>query len=243
MFALFKKEIAGFFSGITGYVVILIFLISTGLFIWIVPGGTNIFDAGYATLDPFFLLAPWVFMFLIPAITMRQFTDEQKTGTIELLLTRPLSDLDIVLAKYFSALTIGLIAILPTVTYFASIYLLGNPVGNLDIGGTWGSYIGLIFLAAGYAAIGIFTSALSNNQVVAFVLSVVLVFVFYFGFDAFSSLFANNKAEFILQNLSISRHYQSLSRGVIDTRDIMYFIALIVIFIQLTKFKLQSRKW
>lgn len=243
MFALFKKEIAGFFSTLTGYIVIFIFLISTAVFMWIVPGGNNVLDNGYASLDSFFMLAPWLFMFLLPAITMRMFSEEQKSGTIELLLTRPISDLSIVLAKYFSALVIAMVSILPTMVYFVSVHKLGNPVGNIDIGGTWGAYIGLFFLAATYAAIGVWCSSVSNNQVISFVITVVTVFVFYFGFESLSSLLINTKAEFFVQSLSINRHYLSISRGVIDTRDLVYFLAVIIVFVQLTKIKLQSRKW
>jgi ABC-2 type transport system permease protein len=243
MFALYKKEIAGFFSSLTGYIVIIVFLIASGIFMWVIPGQTNVLDAGYSNIETFFVLSPWVFMFLIPAITMRLFTDEIKSGTIELLMTRPISDIAVVMAKYSAALSIAFISILPTFIYFASVYYLGNPVGNIDIGGTWGSYIGLLFLAATYVAIGVFSSALTNNQIVAFIVAVVLTFTFFYGFDALSILFENTKTEYFLQKFSINRHYISISRGVIDTRDIVYFLSLIAIFIMTTKFKLQSRKW
>lgn len=243
MFALYKKEIAGFFSSLTGYVVIIVFLVASGIFMWVIPGQTNILDAGYSNIDTFFVLSPWVFMFLIPAITMRLLTDEINSGTIELLLTRPISDLSVVLAKYNAALTIAVISIIPTFIYFISVYYLGNPVGNIDMGGTWGSYIGLFLLAATYTSIGTFSSSLTNNQIVAFILSVVLVFIFFYGFDVISTLFENSKAEYILQGFSINRHYQSISRGVVDTRDLIYFISLSAVFILATKFKLQSRKW
>jgi ABC-2 type transport system permease protein len=243
MLALFKKELSEFFSSITGYVVIVVFLIATSTFMWVIPGQMNVLDSGYANIDTFFFLAPWVFMFLIPAVTMRLFADEKKTGTIELLLTRPISDFTIVLAKYLSALTIVIIAIIPTFVYFISVYYLGSPVGNIDIGGTWGSYIGLFFLTASYASIGVFISSLTDNQIVAFILSLALVFVFFMGFESLSTLFTLNKGEFFLQGLSIDRHYRSMSRGVIDTRDLAYFAGLIAFFIMLTKFKLQSRKW
>ena len=243
MFALYKKEIAGFFSSLTGYVVIIVFLVASGIFMWIIPGQTNVLDAGYSNIDTFFMLSPWVFMFLIPAITMRLLTDEINSGTIELLLTRPISDLSVVMAKYSAALTIAVISILPTFIYFISIYYLGNPLGNIDMGGTWGSYIGLFLLAAVYTSIGTFSSSLTNNQIVAFILSVVITLVFFYGFDAVSTIFTNSKAEYILQGFSINRHYQSISRGVVDTRDLIYFISLAVLFILATKFKLQSRKW
>ncbi len=243
MFSLFKKEIAGFFSTLTGYIAIIVFLLATGLFMWVIPGENNVLDKGYSDLESFFVLAPWIFMFLIPAITMRLFADEKKSGTIELLLTRPISDQSIVLSKYFAALTIVAIAIIPTFSYFISIYLLGNPAGNIDMGGTWGSFLGLFFLAAVYVSLGIFCSSLTDNTIVAFILSLVVVFVFFYGFDAASTLVSFKKAEYILQELSIYKHYRSMSRGVIDTRDLVYFIAAMVLFISLTKIKLQSRRW
>jgi ABC-2 type transport system permease protein len=243
MVALFRKEIAGFFSSLTGYIVIVVFLLATGLFMWVIPGGNNVLNYGYADMDTFFALAPWIFMFLIPAITMRLFADEKKSGTIELLMTRPISDLAIVTGKYLAALTIAVIALLPTFIYFISIYRLGNPVGAMDVGGTWGSYLGLFFLAAVYTAIGLFCSSLTDNTIAAFILSLVLVVLFFYGFDAASTLLANQSGEFFLQGLSIYRHYRSMSRGVIDTRDVVYFLALIALFISLTRFKLQSRNW
>jgi ABC-2 type transport system permease protein len=243
MFALYKKELSVFFSSLTGYIVIIVFLIATGTFMWIIPGQTNVLDAGYSSIETFFVLAPWVFMFLIPAITMRSFADEISSGTIELLLTRPISDIAVVMAKYSTALTISIMSILPTFIYFISVYRLGSPVGNIDIGGTWGSYIGLLLLAIVYTSIGVFSSLLTNNQIVAFILSVVLIFIFFYGIDALGTVFAGTKTEYILQNFSINRHYKSISRGVIDTRDLVYFLSLSVIFILITKFKLQSRKW
>ncbi len=243
MFALFKKEVSGFFSSLTGYVVVVVFLLITGAFMWIIPGQTNVIETGYASLDPLFIIAPWVFMFLVPAVSMRQFSDEKRLGTIELLFTRPISDMSIVWAKYLSALTIVLLALLPTLIYYYAVYQLGSPAGNLDVGGTWGSYIGLVFLAAVYTSIGIWCSALTDNQIVAFVLSMLLSFVFYYGFDAFSAMIGSGKIELVVQQLSIDRHYQSISRGVIDTRDLIYFLSVIAFFLLLTKVKLQSRKW
>lgn len=243
MLALYKKEISAFFSSLTGYVVIAVFLISSGLFMWVIPGQNNILDAGYSNIDTFFMLSPWVFMFLIPAITMRLFTDEIKSGTIELLMTRPIKDISVVMAKFYAALSIAIISILPTLVYFASVYQLGNPVGNIDIGGTWGSYIGLLFLACIYVAVGVFSSALTSNQIVAFILAAAISFLLYYGFEAFSLLFANTKTEYLLQKLSINDHYRSISRGVIDSRDIYYFLSVSALFLVTTKIKLQSRKW
>ncbi|HAN00689.1 MAG TPA: gliding motility-associated ABC transporter permease subunit GldF [Marinilabiliales bacterium] len=243
MTALFKKEVVGFFSSLTGYLVVIVFLLTTGLFMWVIPGDNNVLDKGYADMETFFVLAPWIFMFLIPAITMKLFADEKKAGTLDLLFTRPISDLGVVWSKYLAALTITVLAILPTLMYFLSVYLLGNPLGNMDVGGTWGSYIGLILLAAVYVSIGIFGSSLTENSIVAFILSMVFVFLFFYGFDAASMLLQNKKGEFYLQGMSIFRHYKSISRGVADTRDLIYFFSVIAVFITATKIKLQSRKW
>jgi ABC-2 type transport system permease protein len=243
MLALFKKEINGFFSSISGYIVIVVFLIANGLFLWIFPGDLNVFDSGYASLDTMFLISPWVFLFLVPAITMRLFSDEKRTGTIELLLTRPLTDLQIVLSKYFAGVVLVIFSLLPTLVYFVSVYMLGNPVGDIDTGGTWGSFFGLFCLASVYAAIGIFASSISDNQIVAFIVAMLFSFFLYIGFESISSLAIFGNHESFIINLGINEHYKSMSRGVIDTRDVVYFIMVISIFIMLTKVKLQSRKW
>ncbi len=236
MIALFKKELAGFFSSVTGYLAIVIFLLASGLFLWIIPGGNNVLDGGYATLDGFFGLAPWLFLFLIPAITMRSFAEERKTGTLDLLLTRPMTKTELVLGKDLASFAIALIAILPTLIYFLSVYLLGNPVGNVDTGGTWGSYIGLALLAMVYVSIGGFCSSLTDSQVVAFLLSMVIIFVFYMGFDVLGSMLGSIGA--VVGELSIDVHYQSISRGVVDTRDLVYFACVTMLFVLLTRMKL-----
>lgn len=243
MFTLFKKEIRSFLSSLIGYLAVCVFLLLTGLFLWILPSGSNILNNGYAGLEPLFALAPWVFLFLIPAITMRSFADEKKTGTIEFLLTKPLTDLQIILAKYFAGVTLVLFSLVPTLIYYYSVYELGNPAGNIDSGGTWGSYIGLFFLASAFAAIGIFSSSLSGNQIIAFILAVLLCFFCYIGFEYISMLGIPGKATHLILSFGISDHYSSMSRGVIDTRDIVYFLSVIGIFIFLTKTVLESRKW
>jgi len=241
MLALFRKEISEFFSSLTGYLVIIIFLFITGLFAWVFPGNMNILESGYANIDTLFEIAPWVFLFLVPAITMRMFAEEKRTGTIELLYTRPLTDFHIVLAKYMAATVLVLLALIPTLIYFSSVYLLGNPVGNIDTGGTWGSFIGLFFLAASYVSFGLFASSLSGNQIISFMIALFLAFIFFTGFEYISNFFFTRQS-FIL-SLGINDHYQSMSRGVIDSRDILYFLGVILIFILLTKTKLESRKW
>jgi ABC-2 type transport system permease protein len=244
MFSLLKKEIGSFLSSLIGYIVICVFLLCVGLFMWVFPDTDfNILDNGYANIDSLFIIAPWVFMFLIPAVTMRSFSEEKKTGTIELLLTRPLSDLQIILAKYFAGLVLVVIALIPTLIYYISVYRLGAPVGNIDNGGMWGSYIGLLFLAAGFVSIGIFASSVSDNQIVAFILSMFLCFIFFAGFQSLSSLALFGKVDSIILNMGINAHYTSMSRGVLDTRDIIYFISLICVFILSTKTVLESRKW
>jgi ABC-2 type transport system permease protein len=210
---------------------------------WVFPGEMNILDAGYANIDTLFVIAPWVFMFLVPAITMRSFADERKSGTIELLLTRPLSDIQIVLAKYLAGITLVLISLIPTLVYYMSVHLLGNPVGNIDTGGMWGSYIGLFFLSSGFVAIGVFASSITENQIISFIVAVFLCFFFYLGFDSISNLALFGKVDALIIQLGIQEHYISMSRGVIDTRDVVYFLSLAAFFILLTKTVLESRKW
>ncbi len=243
MFSLFKKEVSSFLSSLVGYVVILIFLTMLSLMIWVFPGDFNILDNGYAQLDPMFTLAPWVFMFLIPAITMRSFAEEKRTGTLELLLTKPLTELQLIFAKFLAGQFLVVIALLPTLVYYISVYQLGSPVGNIDSGGFWGSFIGLIFLSSGFIAIGLLASSWSDNQVVAFITAVFLSFICFTGFDALSTLSLFQPIDNFIINLGINSHYQSLSRGVIDSRDVIYFFSLSFFFILLTRLVLESRKW
>jgi ABC-2 type transport system permease protein len=243
MFALLKKEISSFLNSLIGYVVIIVFLLMLSLFMWILPMESNVLDSGYASINGLFIIAPWVFLFLIPAITMRSFADEKKSGTIELLLTRPLTDLQIILSKYFAGLILVLISLLPTLIYYYSVHQLGNPKGNIDTGGMWGSYIGLLFLGGAFVAIGIFASAVTDNQIISFILATFLCFFCYIGFEQLSALDLFGKIDSLIISLGINAHYSSMSRGVIDSRDMLYFISLIAIFILLTKTSLQSRKW
>ena len=243
MFALYLKEIRAFLSSITGYIVILVFLVTTGLFLWFFPNDMNILDYGYANLDGLFIVAPIVFLFLVPAITMRMFSEEKKTGTIELLLTRPLSDFSIVSAKFLSATTLIIFTLIPTLVYFFSVYQLGFPSGNVDIGSIVGSYIGLIFLGAVFASIGVFASSLSDNQVISFIIAIMLSAFLYLGFEFIYSLDLFGNFDLFIRSLGISSHYSSISRGVIDTRDLIYFISVIVLFLYLTNFSLARRKW
>jgi len=243
MISLLRKEIAAFFSSITGALVVSVFLLTTGLFLWVIPGEMNILFGGYSTLESLFYLAPWVYLFLVPAVTMRLFADEKKAGTLELLLTRPVSEMKIVWAKYLAGLVVVVISLLPTFIYFFSVYSLGNPVGNMDVGGTWGSYLGLFFLAAIYVAIGAFASALTDNQIVAFVIAVVLCFLLYSGMDSIAAMPGLRTLSETITSIGIDSHYRSISRGVVDSRDIIYFAGVVYFFLFLTKTVLNSRKW
>jgi len=240
MFTLLKKEINSFLNSLIGYIVICVFLIITGLFLWVFNTDFNIINYGYAGLDGFFMLAPFVFLFLIPAITMRSFAEEKKTGTVEIILTKPLTDLKIILAKFFASLFLVFFSLLPTLIYFITINIFALPPG-VDIGATWGSYIGLLFLSATFVAIGIFCSSFTDNQIVAFILSVFLCGFSYIGFDLIYQMFG--KADLLVKSLGINTHYTSMSRGVIDTRDIIYYLSFISLFIILTKISIEKRKW
>jgi ABC-2 type transport system permease protein len=243
MFSIFRKEIAGFFSTLTGYIVIVVFLLINSLFMWIFPGEWNIFDTGYAGLDTLFFISPWVFLFLVPAVTMRMIAEEKRLGTIELLYSRPLTERGLIWGKYLSSVVLVLLALLPGLIYYISVYLLGETPGNLDRGGTIGAFIGLFFLASVYASAGIFASSLSDNQVVAFMIAVLICFVLYAGFDSFAYLPGLKKLDEFVIRLGINEHYKSVSRGVIDLADVVYFIAVAVIFNEATRLVLLSRKW
>lgn len=243
MKSLFLKEIAGFFSSITGYIVIIVFLVINGLFLWIFPGEMNVLDSGYATLDTLFVIAPWVFLFLIPAITMRSFADEQRSGNLELLLTRPLNDLQIVLAKFFANCVVALLSILPTLVFFLAVQSLSVEGQGMDPGATWGSYTGLLLLASVYCSIGIFASSLTENSIIAFILAVGICFFLYIGFNSVGYLSPEGTTGNFIINLGIDAHYRSMQRGVIDSRDLLYFISVIIIFIYATRIRLRSRNW
>ena len=235
MIILLKKELRSFFSSATGYIVIGVFLLITSLFLWIFPGEYNILESGYAQVDGLFTLAPFLYLFLVPALTMRMFAEEKRAGTIELLYTRPIKELHIVLGKYFSGWLLVLFSLLPTIIYFFSVYYLAEPFGNIDTGAFWGSFIGLLFLASIYVAIGLFASAITDNQIVSFIVAVVLSFFFFYGFELFSGLITSGKWADIVSSLGINSHYESMSRGVIDSRDVVYFLSATAIFIFSTK--------
>ncbi|MBX3240550.1 MAG: gliding motility-associated ABC transporter permease subunit GldF [Chitinophagaceae bacterium] len=239
MFAICKKELRQFLGNFTGYLVIIVFLLLCSLFLFVFPE-TNIFDAGYATLDQFFELAPWILLLLIPAITMRSFSEEFKAGTYEILVTRPLSRWQIILGKYFSSLLIVIIALLPTIVYVITIDRLST--GGIDTGGITGSYIGLLFLAAAFTAIGLCCSAFTGNAVVSFLVSAFACFLLYIAFNAISKIPSfQGGLDYIIEMIGIDFHYRSISRGAVDSRDIIYFLSVIVLFLFITNKKLLTR--
>ncbi len=244
MRSIFIKEINSFFSSIVGYIAILVFLIACGLFIWVLPQYSILRPGGYATLDSFFELAPWFLMLLIPAVTMRSFADEFRGGTIEWLQTKPLRDTDIILGKYFASLLLVVFALLPTLLYVYTISNLSVEGNTIDSGGIIGSYIGLFFLVAGFTAIGVFSSSLANNQIVGFLIALFSCYLLYSGFEALSKVPAfTNGLDYYLGMVGMSFHYNSISRGFIDTRDVIYFLSVVVLFISLTRLSLNSRTW
>jgi ABC-2 type transport system permease protein len=242
MLTLLNKEIAGFFSSLVAYITIGIFLLVAGLFLWVFPD-SSILEYGYAGLESLFSIAPYLFMFLIPAITMRSLAEEKKEGTFELLATRPLTDWQIILGKYFASLLIVLAALLPTLVYYFTVYQLGITKGNIDTGAVIGSYIGLFLLGGAFVAIGIFSSSISTNQIISFAIAVFLCFIAFSGFDSISQILSLQRVDIYLINLGINEHYQSISRGVLDTRDLIYFLSFIALFLVLTKTILGGRKW
>ena len=241
MRALISKEIRGFLGSLIGQIVVVVFLLVTGLFLWVFPN--NILDAGYADLGTLFYIAPWVFLFLVPAVTMRSFSEERRTGTIELLLTKPITEMRLVLAKYLAAVVLVLLALVPTLVYWWSIGTLAVPAWNIDSGGIWGSYIGLFFLASCFTAIGIFASSLTDSQIVAFLIAVFLCFIVFIGFEQLATFDAFGALQGPIQAIGIQQHYESMSRGVIDLRDVLYFLGLNTVFLLATRTVIQSRTW
>jgi ABC-2 type transport system permease protein len=239
MFSICKKELGQFFSSLTGIIAIVVFLLINGLVLFVFPN--NILESGYATLDAYFALAPWILLFLIPAITMRSFADEYRGGTFEILRTRPLTPAQIVVGKFLGALIIVLIALLPTLVYYFVINSLASTTG-IDSGAAAGSYLGLFFLASVFTAISIFISSRTTNAVIAFILSLIFCALLYYGFHALSGLQPfRGGADFYLDLVGIDAHYQSISRGVVDTRDLVYFGSLVIFFLFLTRQTLIQR--
>lgn len=242
MWTIFAREVSGFFSTLIGYMVVGLFLLVMGLILFVWPQ-TSLLDGNYATLDQLFDIAPMIFTFLMPAITMRSFAEEYQSGAIELLATRPLRSADIVLGKFLAALALAGLALVPTLLYYITVYQLGAPKGNLDAGAIAGSYLGLILLAGAFSSIGIMASSLQNNQITAFLLAAFLCFLLHWGFDLFSSLpVFSGSGDAIIQSIGMQSHYQSISRGVVDSRDVIYFLSVIVFFLAATGTALRVRR-
>lgn len=242
MYTLIKKEISGFFNSLAGYIVIIVFTTTTGLFLWLIPNETNIINNGYADMTSFFNIAPQMFLFLIPAICMRLFSEEKKNKTLELLLSRPIPTLKIVFSKYLSALIIVAIAIIPSILYYYSIYQLASPIGNIDTGAIIGSYIGLIFLSSIFVSVSLYASSLSENQIISFILATTLCFIFFSGIEYISTIPILSNFENSILYLAISTHYEPMTKGIIDTRDFLWFLCITLIFIHITKRKIQILK-
>lgn len=242
MIQVLGKEFNSFLNSLIAYIVMGVFLTAMGLLMWVFPE-TSVLDYGYADMYTLFSLGPYVFIFLIPAITMRSFAEERKAGTMELLLTRPLSDMDIIVGKYLACFLLVLFALLPTVIYYFSVVALGNPPGNIDTPGVIGSYIGLLLLGGVFCAIGVFASSLTSNQIVSFILAAFLCFIFFSGFESAALLDAWSAQTLIVKQLGLLYHYESLSRGLIDSRDLVYFLTLIALMLLLTRVTIGSRSW
>jgi len=239
MIQVFAKEFNSFLNSLIAYMVIGVFLTGIGLLMWVFPD-TSVLEYGFADMDTLFSMGPYVFIFLVPAITMKSFAEEKKLGTLELLLTKPLSDWDVVLGKFLAAFALVLLALVPTVIYYMSVYQLGNPVGNIDSAGVWGSYIGLALLAMIFCAIGLLASSLTTNQIVSFILAAFLCFLIYTGFDSLAT-FGNNAL--LIKQLGILYHYDSLSKGLIDSRDVVYFVSITAFILVATRTVIGSRQW
>ena len=242
MIALFKKEISVFFSTLIGYLIIGIFLLINSILLWSDFSDMNILSYGYADMDIFFTTAPLFFLLFIPAISMRVFTEEYTSGTIETLITNPITSLQIVLAKFLAVFILVLFTILPTLIYVVSIYYLGESVGNLDLAGVMGSYFGLIFLCALFSAISIYASSLASNQIISFAFAILLSTLFYFGFDVLSELAFFKNFDLFIQQIGISFHYEMMSKGLVKLSDIIYFLSFTILFIKLTELVISERK-
>ena len=241
MFSLIKKEVFSFFSHASGTIIIISFLVANGALLWLLSNDFNIIESGYAQLDGLFSLSPFLMIIFIPALTMRLFSDEYKDGTIEILKTLPISSNQLVLSKYISGLIIVSLAILPTIAYLVSIYYLADPIGNIDMAGSIGSYIGLFLLSALFVAIGTYASSTTSNQIVSFLVALLMCSFFYFGFDIIAREIQTGTVQLIIENIGSDYHYRSLSKGVIDSRNLVYFISLIVVFLQLTVFSINKK--
>lgn len=242
MIQVLAKEFNGFLNSLIAYVVIGVFLTGIGLLMWVFPE-TSVLEYGYVDMDTLFSLGPYVFIFLIPAITMRSFAEEKKAGTMELLLTKPLTDWNIILGKFFACFLLVLVALVPTVVYYFSIRALGNPVGNIDTPGVIGSYIGLILLSGVFCSVGMVASSITTNQIVAFILAAFLCFILFTGFESIATLNVWSANTLFIKQFGILYHYDALSKGLIDTRDVIYFVSVAIFMLMISKTILSARSW
>lgn len=242
MLHILTKEFSSFLNSFIAYVVIAVFLTAIGLLTWVFPD-TSLLNNGYAQLDTLFLLGPYVFVFLVPAITMRSFAEEKKAGTMEMLFTKPLTDWQIVTGKFMACFILMLFALIPTVIYCYTVYQLGNPVGNIDTPGVMGSYVGLALLGAVFCSAGILASSITSNQIIAFILGAFICFLLYAGFDSLASLSSTATSALFVRQLGIVYHYEALSKGLIDSRDVIYFASVTFLMLAITKLILGSRQW
>ncbi len=242
MFSIYRKEVTGFLNSLIAYLVMIVFLTFIGLYMWVFPD-TNVMDLGFADMESLFIFGPIAFLLLIPAITMKTFAEEKKDGTIELLLTKPLTDFQIILGKYFASLSLVVVALIPTLIYYFSVYQLGNPSGNIDSAAVFSSYIGLILLGGVFTSIGVFASSVTNNQIFAFIFSLILCYFFYDGIARVASLELWNGSRSFLEKFGLDYHYDALSKGLIDSRNIYYFLSIISLMLVSTNLILGSRKW
>lgn len=239
MFAIFQKEIGSFFNSLIAYIVMAAFLTAIGLIVWVFPD-SNILDYGYADLGSFFQLAPYVLLFLIPAITMRSIAEEARNGTLELLLTKPLRNSELVLGKFFANWVLVAITLLPTLIYYYSVYKLGNPEGNVDSAAVFGSYIGLLLFCGVLVSMGIWTSSLTDNQIVAFIASVFIAFVWYVGFSALAQLAGVGLVAELLNWSALDQQYLALGKGLVDSRNIIYLLSLMALFLFLAHIRIEK---
>jgi ABC-2 type transport system permease protein len=239
MFSILKKELHTYFSSPIAYIIITVFLTLNGLFLWIIPGQYNILESGYANVDGLFYITPWLFLFLCPAITMSLFAEEKQLGTWELLITKPLNHWSIVFGKFLAGWILVLIALIPTIIYYFSVWYIAEPIGNIDSGAFWGSFIGLILLSAVFVAIGTFSSTLSNNQIISFVVAILISFFMFYGFELISSLISKASIGQVIEQIGINSHYKSISRGVLESKDISYFSLISLVFIYITRLKIK----
>ena len=237
MNAIYKKEIKMFFSSMEAYIAIIVFFIMNGLILWYIPSDFNIFYNQKASLLPFFTTAPWILLILIPAITMKMISTEFNQRTNLILFTKPIKKWGIILAKFLASLTIGIICLIPTLIFVYTIYHISDPVGNIDIWELVGSYIGIIMLISLYASIGLFCSSISNNNMIAYILTMVIILLMYIGFNILGETYNI----YIFEFLSIQSHYESISRGVIDSRDIIYFTSITFVFLYFSSIAIEQK--